>query len=304
MCEVHGGNLSYEDFNNYEVIKRKPLTVNYRKAKILTNPPPNSGGPLIAFLLKLVESINFQKEDYGKLTHLQTVVDAIKLTGVARDVRFENNIYLKDVLAHLFEPDFLKALQQTLKNSLHKSGNTTHVSVIDRHGNIASCTTSVGEGCGHFIPDTGIMLNNMLGEEDLNKQGFHHWKENQRMSSMMSPTLVLQPNGAKMGLGSGGSNRIRSAISQAIINYLDFNLSPDEIVNNPRIHLENDHLDIEPGFQQEEIDKLILPDNVHKFHWADQNMYFGGVHAVFMDDQGNINGAGDRRRVGHVIKVF
>ena len=148
------------------------------------------------------------------------------------------------------------------------------------------------------------MLNNMLGEEDLNRHGFHNWKTDQRMSSMMSPTIVMKQNGELMGLGSGGSNRIRSAISQAILNYIDFQLPYDEIVNNPRIHLENDHLDIEPGFSMEELDKLMLPAGAEKFYWKDQNMYFGGVHAVFMDAKGGLAGAGDRRRVGHVINVY
>lgn len=303
-CEENGGNLSYDDFKDYQVIKRKPLLTQYRNAYVYTNPPPNSGGPLIAFLLKLIEPVTFKREDYGKLRHLQALTDGMRLTCDARDLRFEKHIYLQEVLDHLFEPAFLKSLQQTLKSSLHKSGNTTHISVIDQKGNIASCTTSVGEGCGHYIPDTDIMLNNMLGEEDLNKKGFHCWIQNQRMSSMMSPSLVINKNGSKMGLGSGGSNRIRSAISQTIMHYIDFGLSPDEIVNNSRIHMENDHLDIEPGYRHEEIEKIMLPENVHKFYWTEQNMYFGGVHAVFMDEKSNIDGAGDRRRVGHVIKVF
>ncbi|MCK5102957.1 MAG: gamma-glutamyltransferase, partial [Cyclobacteriaceae bacterium] len=145
---------------------------------------------------------------------------------------------------------------------------------------------------------------NMLGEEDINKQGFHRWEEDTRMSSMMSPTVVLLPKGEKMGLGSGGSNRIRSAISQTIMNYVDFQLQFDDVVNNPRIHLENDHLDVEPGFRIEELDKIKLPPGVEKFYWNDQNMYFGGAHSVFMDAQGRLGGAGDRRRVGHVIKVY
>lgn len=304
ICAEHGGSLSYEDFKNYRVFKRKPMVLNYRHAIILTNPPPNSGGPLIAFLLKLFESASFQKSDYGKAKHLQIIVDSIRLTDLTRGEKFETNLPGKEILERLFEPDFLKKMQQTIKSALHKSGNTTHVSVIDQKGNIACCTTSVGEGCGHFIPGTDIMLNNMLGEEDLNKQGFHLWVEDQRMSSMMSPTLAQLPNGEMMGLGSGGSNRIRSAISQAIMNYVDFRLPIDDIVNNPRIHLENNHLDIEPGVREEEMDKVQLPSGVEKFYWNEKNMYFGGVHTVFMDAKGGLEGAGDRRRVGHVIKVI
>ena len=55
---------------------------------------------------------------------------------------------------------------------------------------------------------------------------------------------------------------------------------------------------------EEELDKIKLPAGMEKFFWNEQNMYFGGVHAVFMDAQGGLDGAGDRRRVGHVIKVY
>lgn len=299
MCRDNGGHLTYEDLAQYQVYPRRPLATSYRGQNVLTNPPPNSGGPLITFLLKLIENVPLTKIDYGSAKHLQTLADSIRLTDLTRSTHLDQ---LVDV-GQLFDSELMQTLKDTLQQELHKSGNTTHVSVIDHQGNIASCTTSVGEGCGHFIPDTNIMLNNMLGEEDLNKQGFHLWNEDQRMSSMMSPTVVLRNDGSKMGLGSGGSNRIRSAIAQAIMNYVDFDLAPDEIVNNPRIHLENSHLDVEPGFEMEEVDKIRLSEGIEKFLWSGQNMYFGGVHAVFMDAKGNVTGAGDRRRVGHVEYV-
>ena len=231
---------------------------------------------------------------------LQTLVSKIS----EKLEKMEKNIYHPQLAGELLHPDFIRQIQNTLFNSIHKSGNTTHVSVIDQKGNVAACTTSVGEGCGYFIPGTDIMLNNMLGEEDLNKKGFHEWRPDQRMSSMMSPTIVSGKDGTLMGLGSGGSNRIRSAISQAVVNYVDFNLPYDNIVNDPRIHLEYGHLDVEPGFHEEELNKIKLPDGIEQFLWQAKNMYFGGVHAVFMDAKGGLDGAGDRRRAGHAIKVY
>jgi gamma-glutamyltranspeptidase/glutathione hydrolase len=299
-----GGHLTYEDFRQYQVIKRKPLAIKYRDRDILTNPPPNSGGILIAFLLSLLNSVSFSKEDYGRARHLQALADAIRISDIVRQEKVEPNIDNPQLFRELFNPEFIQSVRDTLLGSVHKSGNTTHVSVIDQQGNVASCTTSVGEGCGYFIPGTDIMLNNILGEEDLNKQGFHRWTENQRMSSMMSPTVAIHPNGALMGLGSGGSNRIRSAISQAIVNYVDFDLPYDEVVNDPRIHLEHGHLDVEPGFREDELERIKLPSGVEQFHWKAKNMYFGGVHAVFKGPKGELSGAGDRRRAGHVIKVF
>ncbi len=303
LSRAHGGHITRNDFSAYRVMKRKPFSIRYRDAKVITNPPPNAGGPLIAFLLKIIEGISLQREDYGSAKHLQAVAEAIRLTTAARLERYENRMYEQGILNKLFEPSFVATMRKALLSSMHKSGNTTHVSVMDGAGNIASCTTSVGEGCGYLIPGTDVMLNNMLGEEDLNKDGFHKWREDTRMSSMMSPTVVLRQDGEMAGMGSGGSNRIRSAISQAIINYIDFGLPYDNIVNDSRIHLEGTHLDIEPGFSHDEVEKVRLPDGVEKFFWNEQNMYFGGVHAVFHDRNGGLHGAGDHRRAGHVIKI-
>jgi gamma-glutamyltranspeptidase / glutathione hydrolase len=303
MCAENGGELTYDDLKYYRVAKRRPLEFSYRDAKIFTNPPPSSGGTLIAFLLQLIKTVSLKKGDFGKAIHLQALTDAMKLTDSVRKIKLQTGAVweLEDLLS---DKEFLKTMSQTLQKEVHKSGNTTHVSVADRHGNFASCTTSVGEGCGHFIPGTDIMLNNMLGEEDINKQGFDRRILNQRMSSMMSPTIVTKSSGEICAMGSGGSNRIRSAVAQAIINYVDFEMPFDEIVNKPRIHLENDHLDIEPGFEYEETDKVKLSDGTEKFYWKDQNMYFGGVHAAFSDSKGGLSGAGDHRRVGHVETVF
>lgn len=120
---------------------------------------------------------------------------------------------------------------------------------------------------------------------------------------MMAPTFFQKENQTMAALGSGGSNRIRSAIVQTISNYIDFNMSPDESVNAPRIHWENSHLDVEPGYDLDIIDQLELPMESEKIYWTSKNMYFGGVHAVFKDKSGNLEAAGDRRRVGAIRKL-
>src|SRR5204862_684660 len=95
-----------------------------------------------------------------------------------------------------------------------KLGSTTHVSTLDAEGNCASVTCSNGTGSGLLVPGTGVHVNNMLGEEDLNPLGFHRLPPGRRVSSMMSPTLALRDGEVVVGLGSAGSNRIRSAILQ------------------------------------------------------------------------------------------
>ncbi|NEZ54867.1 gamma-glutamyltransferase, partial [Adonisia turfae] len=174
----------------------------------------------------------------------------------------------------------------------------THLSVIDDEGNAASVTTSNGEGSSYVLPGTGIMVNNMLGEEDLNPHGFHQWTPDQRMSSMMAPTMVLRDGHPYLVLGSGGSNRIRTAILQVISNLVDFQMPLEAAVAAPRIHWENDVFHLEPGFNQALLTPII--GDAKPLWWQAQNMFFGGVHAVGLDENGVLHGAGDSRRSGAV----
>jgi gamma-glutamyltranspeptidase/glutathione hydrolase len=149
------------------------------------------------------------------------------------------------------------------------------------------------------LPGTGIMLNNMLGEEDLNFGGFHRWKEGVRLASMMSPAVAELSDGTRFALGTGGSNRIRSAMTQVLVNLLDFGMSPAEAVQAPRIHLEGDMLSIEPGFAGDTVAALV--DAAPRHHlWPEKNLFFGGVHTVSIAHGGHFDGAGDPRRGGVV----
>ena len=139
-------------------------------------------------------------------------------------------------------------------------------------------------------------MNNMLGEEDINPAGFHQWPTDQRMTSMMAPCLVLFDDGREIALGSGGSNRIRSAILQVLSNLIDHGLTVKQAVEAPRIHLENDHLSIEGGFDQHNLNELQKTFPQHTL-WPTRNLFFGGAHTV-MRDGDNFSGAGDPRRGG------
>jgi gamma-glutamyltranspeptidase/glutathione hydrolase len=187
------------------------------------------------------------------------------------------------------------------EGSIHQarlfSRGTTHVSVADKEGNCASMTCSNGEGSGYIAPGTGIMLNNMMGEDDLHPNGFHSSPPGERVFSMMSPSLLLNGEKVELVLGSGGSKRIRTAISQVITQVVDFDRSLQDAVDEPRLYLDEDCLQIEPGYKQASIDfvEKLLPVNV----WPQKDVYFGGVHAVIP----GVEGAGDLRRGGSVRVV-
>ncbi len=303
-CARSGGHLLPDDFKNYRVIETTPLSFNYRDHEIYTTRPPNAGGPLIGFTLSLLDRISLNDIEWGSENHLHYLIKAIGITSEVRKNIFEKNLYDPGVTGKLFNPELYEKMSHDLKSVPGKSGNTTQVSIADERGNFVSITTSVGEGCGYYIPGTHIMLNNMLGEEDLNPAGFHSWIPDQRISSMMAPILIQKDGRPLAVLGSGGSNRIRSALVQAISNYIDFGKDPDNAVNEPRIHWERNQLDVEPGFDFEKIEKIKLPVGAKRIYWTAKNMYFGGVHAVFAEEDGELIPAGDRRRVGAVKTIW
>lgn len=297
-CQDSGGYLTLADLNNYRVIERNPLVINYRDNTFLTNPPPSSGGMLIAFALELLAKVDLVSLGFGTQHHLEILAHVMRLTNEARKDRYDAYVHQEDVAQNFLSSEHVAIYEHQLTDIVNKWGSTTHISVVDSEGNAASVTTSSGEGSAYAIPGTGIMVNNMLGEADLNPQGFHNWQENTRISSMMAPTIVLKNNQPEIVLGSGGSSRIRTAILQVISNIVDFKMNVDAAVNSPRVHWENNIFNIEPGFDQQKISQIALPSSDELVLWKQKNMFFGGVHTVIENSAGFIEGAGDRRRSG------
>jgi len=305
-CREKGGFLRMADFESYEVVVRSPLSIQYRGAQLLTNPLPSAGGSLIAFCLELLERFDLSKMAFGSEAHLQLLSQAMRWTNAARRDHLDSNLFKADTAHKFLSNDLIdkyaEPLKQLLSTNLNRWGSTTHVSVIDDEGNAASVTTSNGEGSSYVVPGTQIMMNNMLGEEDLNPLGFNQWPTNQRMSSMMSPTMILKDSKPQLVLGSGGSNRIRTAILQVISNVLDFGMPLSKAVEAARIHWESGTFHLEPGANSTAVqsDAAVGTDRV--VQWQQRNMFFGGVHAVGIDANGRLQGAGDSRRSGAIAR--
>jgi gamma-glutamyltranspeptidase/glutathione hydrolase len=172
---------------------------------------------------------------------------------------------------------------------------------------VASISTSAGENAGFVVGNTGVMLNNMLGETDLHRNGFHRLPPGRRMMTMMSPTLVLHNNQPLLAVGSGGSNRLRSAILQVISNFLDFKLPLAAAVEAPRIHFEDNELQLEGGIDPAAA-KGLANAGYKVNRWPDRNMFFGGTHAVARQGPPGNKGnpwvaAGDPRRGGSTLVI-
>jgi gamma-glutamyltranspeptidase/glutathione hydrolase len=271
-----GGLLTGEDLRRYEAVAREPLRVGYRGRDVLTNPPPSAGGVLIAISLSLLDQVPSPPP-------LPVIVRAMEAAQSARTPAFVEG---------LAEPGFAARLLGS------RLGATTHISVLDGDGRACAVTCTNGEGSGVIVPGTGIHMNNIMGEADLNPLGFHHAPPGRRMPSMMSPTVVVSGGDVHVALGASGSNRIRSALLQTIVAIVDHGLDAAAAVSAPRVHFENDVIYAEPGTTLDELryDPYVVQ------HFRAQNMFFGGVQAVSRDpSSGHVDGAGDPRRGGVAV---
>jgi len=280
---ARGAALSSENLAGYRAVAREPVRVRYRDREVLTNPPPSAGGTLLAYALALL--------DRGPAPPgLAEVVAAMSAAQVQRTPEFVEGL------------DDEGFLERFLARNL---GSTTHISVLDADGRACSVTCSNGEGSGVVVPGTGIHLNNVMGEQDLNPLGFHRHPAGRRMPSMMAPTVVMladrrshrSPIGGEVELvlGSAGSNRIRSALLQTIVGVVDHGLPARAAVEAPRVHFEDGTLYAEPGI---DLGELLGP--VVEFH--ELNLFFGGVQAVLRRGAA-IDGAGDPRRGGVALRA-
>ncbi|MCB1527807.1 MAG: gamma-glutamyltransferase [Hyphomicrobiaceae bacterium] len=286
-----GGHIDAADLAGYQVERRAPLVTRHNGADVVLNPAPAASGPLIAFSLRLLESLAGNRPP--TITQL---ADVMEQTNEARRTHGTTPERLKDA-------DILAAHLAEISGRAQAYRGTTHISVIDSDGRAAAATVSNGEGNGFFVGPYGFMLNNMLGEEDLNPDGFGLWNPGERMSSMMAPTIIRTVDGRLIALGSGGSNRIRTAILQVAINMIDRGMRLADAVKAPRLHVEKcGTASYEEQFGTEAISALrtAFPD---ARAWPEPNMFFGGVHAVALARNGIMAGAGDPRRAGVVVAV-
>lgn len=277
----HDGLLTMRDLASYRVLKKKPLTTNYRKYQFITNPPPSFGGPLLANAFKLLQESLGTAPAFGTASHLGGLITLLRVVEKYRN----SQAFFAPQTA---QNGFAKSVAETRK----AFGGTTHISIIDREGNAAGLSCSNGEGSGYVVPGTGIMLNNMMGEDDLHPEGFHASEPGLRIASMMSPSFLLRGNQVQLVLGSGGSKRIAAAILQVLSNIVDHKMQLPDAIEAPRLYWDGEMAQIEPGF-----DAAVLAALAQKWPvnpWQVKDVYFGGVHAASADGQA----AGDSRRDG------
>jgi gamma-glutamyltranspeptidase/glutathione hydrolase len=290
QSEAQGGHLRADDLKGYRTMRRAPLIWRHQGAEVALNPPPAASGALIAFGLGYLAALAEQ----GRALDGFALVEAMAATNEARATHGEG-------LAERLENGALAMKMRDAASHPAAHRGTTHISVIDADGNAAAASLSNGEGNGYIVGKFGFMLNNMLGEEDLTSEGLGNWRGGTRLSSMMAPTIIAGRDGSVTALGTGGSNRIRTAILQVAVNLIDRGMSLEDAVVAPRLHLEKcGTLSFEPG--REDAGGLLAAEpSAHA--WPDLNLFFGGVQSARRHANGSVEGAGDPRRSGVALTV-
>ncbi len=265
LMAAEGGLITAADLEQYRVFHRTPTALHRHGSDILTNPAPSFGGPIIVGALAQTERIDGSAASWRRAAR-----NLVRATAYNR--------------------------RSELGAPPRSKQGTTHISVVDRDGMVAALTTSNGAGSGVWVPGIGLHLNNMLGEEDLNPAGFHAIPPGLRIGSMMSPTVVRREDGTLLAMGTGGSERIRSALLGVLLRTVDLGMSAAESIVAPRFHVKGSTLQLEPGWPTEVVESFGLDLNVNV--WARPEVYFGGVQAVMRRPDGSVQAVGDPRRHG------
>ena len=271
-----GGLITLEDLKNYQAKFRTPIVFNYRGYGVISFAPPSSGGILIGQMLKMMEPFNVQKMGFQTPESVQLMIEV------------ERRAYA-DRAAHIGDPDFYKVPQktllsdaylknrmadykagvagsskQTLAGTIKTSEETTHFSVVDTEGNMVAVTTTLNGGYGNrtVVGGAGFLLNNEMDDFSAkpgspNMYGAIGGEANaiephKRMLSSMTPTLLTKNNKPYLTVGTPGGTTIPTSVFQTIVNLVDFNMSLEDAINNPKFHHQwlPDEVSIEKTFSQ------------------------------------------------------
>ncbi len=285
-CLDGGGMLTSDDLANYSALERQPLTVDIGRWRIATNPPPAVGGAMLAAMLIACKDI---KDDSWNSAALERLIQS---QSACLEYRKRHLDFAEDV--GIEAARLIASARGGQLPGRWTSAATVHTSVVDDAGTGCAITASSGYGSGEMPAGTGLWLNNCLGEIELNRRGLNAGPSGARLPSNMAPSVARQDNGV-LAVGSPGADRITTALQQFLINYLQMDMSLEDAIAHPRVHVDTSgetvRLMSEPGLDLPDVD---LPSNV----FPEISMYFGGVGAAVFDNDSGLDCAADPRREG------
>jgi gamma-glutamyltranspeptidase / glutathione hydrolase len=309
-----GGIITEADLAAYEPKIRKPVTGSYRKYTIFATPPASSGGTHVIEILNILENFDMVKLGVGTPASLHVWGETMKLAFADRAKFMADTDFVKVPLAGLTDKAYAKSLAakidmakpmegvQAGDPSKYESGSTTSLSVMDRHGNMATITKSINYffGSGVVVPGAGFIMNNHMDDFVPKPGSANSIEPGKRPLSSMSPTLVLDPEGKPyMTMGSPGATRIIGTLAEVISNVIDHKMSIQEANMAPRFfRMQSGDFNLEGRISINT--KNALEKMGHKVMVrGDWDNYFGGVQAVQYDRNRKVLfGGADPRRDG------
>ena len=315
-----GGIITKEDLENYNVKWRDPIIFNYNGHKIISMPPPSSGGICLAQILKTIEPYNIGQYKHNSKKYIQLMVEAERRSYADRsyflgdpdfvDISKDSLTSIKYLSKRMKSFNWDKATKSSdlSRGSFlgHESDETTHYSIVDCEGNSVSVTTTLNGAYGSkvFVDKGGFFLNNEMDDFSVkpgtpNMFGLIGAEANsiaakKRMLSSMTPTIIETNGQLKMVLGSPGGSTIITTVLQNILNVLDYNMTMEESVSKPRFHHQwlPDNIKFETSF-----DTTVF-SSLKKLGYKVDNSDFlviGKTDAILVLPDGRLEGGADPR---------
>ncbi len=324
-----GGNMTMEDLASYKVEAREPVTGTYRGYTVVAPPPASSAGTHIIQMLNVMENFPVSKWGHNSERYLHHLAETSKMMFADRGRYMADTAFVDVPIRGLISKEYAKAQADSIgyasvknaeagdpfryqsagkvayapagEHNTHQS--TTHFSVLDEQGNMVAWTWTINYffGSGVFVPEYGFMLNNEMDDFSTDATSVNAPERGKRPLSSMSPTLVLDPSGKPfMAVGSPGATRIILAITQIIMNAVDFGMTMDEAIEASRLFNSNGgKLAVEtPGISGSTLDVLRLRG--HDVEEWKKDLYFGGAQGIMLKG-GKIIGGADSRRNGEAV---
>ncbi len=274
------GLVTADDLAAYQAQVRPGLEVRLGTWTLSTNPPPAIGGPVLATMLRLLADgaslLEAQRVVLGyRAAHLDSAED-LSTAGV----------------------ELLALVEAQGWRGLTGPASTAHVSAVDGDGNACALTCSSGYGSGATVPGTGMLLNNALGEPELNRRGLHALEPGTRLASNMAPTTGRSDDGAVLAAGSPGADRITTALLQVLGPFCLDDARLQEAIDAPRLHLrvEGDDVTVEHEADLVGAAELAAGAGLSAREHPVRHMYFGGVGVALRGRDGGLLAAADPRR--------
>ncbi len=284
----HGGLVTADDLASYEPVVRPAHLTRAGGWRVAVNPPPAVGGPMLAVMLGELARRHEKDGDW-------TWDDVIEIQRAVLSYRTSVHDFSQDLEAD--GTDLLARVGEHGLSAMQGSSSTANVSAVDSDGNACTITMSSGYSAGLVIPGTGILLNNALGEVELNRLGIHALAPGTRLASNMAPTTARTDGGRVLAIGSPGADRITTALMLVLGQGCLHDRDLPSAIASPRVHLR----EVEQGFVVEherdaEISAAVARSGLPSHEYAEPHMYFGGVGAAAVSPTGDLVAAGDARR--------